>query len=202
YKGGAAFADCAGLPHVSGLVTDLDDHLAGRALASLAAELRRRERLLRQVGAPDLDTYVRARANAVVRRDSTPPPPLPRLVVVVAEFRVLGEELPQFVAGLVRAAVVGRSLGVHLVLATQRPAGAVSADIRANVNLRIALRMTDRADSQDVLDVPDAAEIEPATPGRAIARSGGTAPTTFQVARVSCAPPGPGTVEVRVLTGA
>ena len=180
YKGGSAFRDCAGLPHVTGVVTDLDEHLSQRALASLGAELRRRERLLRGVGASDLDEYA-------VRRDrlANAPPSLPRLVVVVDEFRVLAEELPDFVAGVVRLAAVGRSLGVHLVLATQRPGGAISADLRANVNLRIALRVRDAADSLDVLDVPDAASLPADTPGRAIARTGGGEPMTFQVAQVS-----------------
>ena len=78
--------------------------------------------------------------------------PVPRLVVVVDELRALVEELPDFVTGLVRLAALGRSLGVHLVLATQRPSGAVSAEVQANVSLRIAFRVRDRADSVDVLD--------------------------------------------------
>ncbi len=82
-----------------------------------------------------------------------------RLVLVVDEFATLVEELPDFVGGLVGIAQRGRSLGVHLVLATQRPGGVVSADIRANTSLRIALRVTDPAESTDVVDVRDAADI-------------------------------------------
>ncbi|MFZ5872692.1 MAG: FtsK/SpoIIIE domain-containing protein, partial [Actinomycetota bacterium] len=179
YKGGAAFADCARLPHTVGLVTDLDEHLTRRALASLTAEIRRRERLLAAAGAADLQAY----------QASAPVEPLPRLVIVVDEFRVLAEELPDFVSGLVRLAAVGRSLGLHLVLATQRPAGVVGADIAANVNLRIALRVRDRADSTDVVEAPDAAAIDPRRPGRAVARTGSGPLLEFQTARVSGQPP-------------
>ena len=100
-------------------------------------------------------------------------PPLPRLVVVVDEFATLKAELPDFVESLVGVAQRGRSLGVHLVLATQRPSGAVSENIRANTNLRIALRVQDAADSTDVIDRPDAARIgrEPARAGARPARA-------------------------------
>ena len=98
---------------------------------------------------------------------------MPRLVVVVDELRALVDEVPDFVSGLVRLAALGRSLGVHLVLATQRPSGARSrAEIQANVSLRIAFRVRDRADSVDVLEDAAAAGIPPATPGRALARGG------------------------------
>ena len=109
---------------------------------------------------------------------------MPRLVVIVDEFRVLVEELPEFVTGLVRIATVGRSLGIHLVLATQRPAGVVSPDIAANVNLRIALRVRDPADSRDLIADPTAADL-PAIPGRALIRAGAAAPVPFQTAQVS-----------------
>ncbi|WP_347351716.1 FtsK/SpoIIIE domain-containing protein [Intrasporangium sp.] len=175
YKGGSAFHHCAGLPHVLGVVTDLDEHLTTRALTSLGAELRRRERLFAQVGAKDLDDYRRL-APAGDRPA--------RLVLVVDEFKVLADELPDFVSGLVRLAAVGRSLGVHLVLATQRPAGIVSADMRANVSLRIALRVRDRTDSDDVIEAPDAARIPDRLPGRAYLRVGSRRLVPVQVAHV------------------
>jgi DNA segregation ATPase FtsK/SpoIIIE, S-DNA-T family len=178
YKGGAAFSRCRRLPHVSGLLTDLDDHQARRALASLTSEVRRRERMLREVGASDLAGY------QALTRAAEAAPELPRLVIVVDEFRVLSDELPGFVPGLVRVAAVGRSLGVHLVLATQRPAGAVGADLRANVNLRIALRVGDRAESDDVIGAPTAAELDPSAPGRAVARIGPAPAVVFQTARI------------------
>ncbi|MBL7490572.1 cell division protein FtsK [Frankia sp. AgB1.9] len=182
YKGGAAFAACAQLPHCVGLVTDLDSHLVTRALTSLGAELRRRERLLAGVGAKDHETYQRELARTAV--DDTPPR-LPRLVIVIDEFASLARDLPDFVTGLVGLAQRGRSLGVHLLLATQRPGGVVSPEIRANTNLRIALRMTDAAESIDVIDAPDAARISRAAPGRALARLGHTSLVPFQAGRVS-----------------
>lgn len=189
YKGGAAFADCARLPHTAGLVTDLDSHLTERALRSLEAELKRRETLLARVGAADLKAYQR---GALHQTD-----PLGRLVLVVDEFAALAEELPDFVAGLVGIAQRGRSLGVHLILATQRPAGAVSPEIRANMGLRIALRVTDAAESSDVLECDDAAQIDRATPGRAIIVTGNTL-HTLQVGRIA-APIEPETTEVNVV---
>jgi DNA segregation ATPase FtsK/SpoIIIE, S-DNA-T family len=182
YKGGAAFRGCAQLPHVVGVVTDLDGHLTARALTSLTAELRRRERLLARAGVSSVEEYAQARSRHVEL------PRLPRVVIVVDEFRILAEELPDFVRGMVRLAAVGRSLGVHLVLATQRPGGIVSADIRANVSLRVALRVRDRADSLDVVDAPDAASIEASTPGRANIRGATTPLTRFQSARVTGTP--------------
>ena len=182
YKGGAAFRGCAALPHVVGVVTDLDGHLTARALTSLTAELRRRERLFADAGAGSVEEYRLARA--------TDPslPAVPRLVIAIDEFRVLAEELPDFVHGLVRLAAVGRSLGVHLVLSTQRPGGIVSPDIRANVSLRIALRVRDRTDSIDVLDAPDAASIDAGAPGRAMLRGASTPLTRFQSAQVTSVP--------------
>lgn len=163
FKGGSAFDACARLPHTCGVVTDLDEHLAARALRCLEAELRHRERRLREVGADDLGH---------LRRIDPSGEPLPRLVVVVDEFATLAAELPDFVDALVGVAQRGRSLGVHLVLATQRPSGAVSESIRANLSLRLALRVQSPADSTDVIGDPSAAEIPRRRPGRALARLG------------------------------
>ncbi len=175
YKGGSAFDACAQLPHVVGVVTDLDERLGERALRSLHAELRRRERLLRGAGAADLTAY-RARAEG---------PKLSRLVVVVDEFATLAVDLPDFVRSLVGVAQRGRSLGVHLVLATQRPAGAVSDDIRANTNLRIALRVLDGADSTDVIGEPTAAALPRHRPGRGLVRFGAGEVLAVQIAAVT-----------------
>lgn len=163
YKGGSAFDECARLPHTVGLVTDLDEHLGERALRSLEAELGHRERVLRGAGAADLPAYLAAGA---------PAGPLPRLVVVVDEFATLAAELPDFLGALVGVAQRGRSLGVHLILATQRPSGTVNANIKANTNLRIALRVQDAADSNDIIDRRDAAAIGRDNPGRAYVRRG------------------------------
>jgi DNA segregation ATPase FtsK/SpoIIIE, S-DNA-T family len=207
YKGGSAFKDCARLPHTVGMVSDLDGHLTERALASLSAELKRREEILLHAGAKDIEDYWETleRSQAAVggrlRADSPggrlSGEPLPRLMLVIDEFASLVAELPDFVAGLVGIAQRGRSLGVHLVLATQRPAGVVSADIRANTNLRIALRVTDGAESLDVIDLPDAAKIARSTPGRAYVRSGASAPALVQSARIGGRRPGAGPAQPR-----
>nr|WP_255480403.1 FtsK/SpoIIIE domain-containing protein [Quadrisphaera sp. RL12-1S] len=190
YKGGATAGRLRGLPHLVGSVTDLDEHLAQRALTSLTAEVRRRERVLAEHGAVDRAELLRLRPNGARL--------LPRLLVVVDEVRVLVDEVPDLVPGLVRLAAVGRSLGVHLVLATQRPAGAVSADARANTNLRVALRVRDAPDSVDVLDDPGAAHLPPDRPGAALVRCGGRDLERVQVASLVRHPPRP----VRVLVGA
>ena len=190
YKGGAAFDCCRRLPHIAGFVTDLDQSLAARALHCLQAELRYREDRLRAVGAQDI---------AAFRSIESPGESLPRLLVVVDEFATLASELPDFLDALVGIAQRGRSLGVHLVLATQRPAGVVTDDIRANAGCRIALRVTDKHDSVDVIGSPDAAAISRSRPGRAIARLGPSELIAFQSAiitgRQAQRPP----VEIRVL---
>lgn len=163
YKGGSAFDRCAELPHVVGVVTDLDEHLAERALQSLEAELRYREERLRLAGAENIDVY---------RAAGEPHVSVPRLIVVIDEFATLRNELPGFVDSLVAIAQRGRSLGMHLVLATQRPSGSVDANIRANTNLRIALRVQSSADSTDIIDSASAADISRALPGRAFVRRG------------------------------
>ena len=174
YKGGSAFKDCVALPHTVGMVTDLDAHLVRRALASLAAELRRREHVFATAGAKDIEDYTALVGVA----------PLARLVIVIDEFASLARELPDFVSGLVNIAQRGRSLGIHLILATQRPSGVVSPEIRANTNLRIALRVTDASESSDVLDAPHAAHIAAARPGRAYVRRGHGSLVPFQTGRV------------------
>ncbi len=185
YKGGSAFAECARLPHTVGMVTDLDPHQVERALSSLTAELTRREHLLAAAGAKDIEAY-----QLLV--DGRRAPSLPRLVIVVDEFAAMSRDLPDFVSGLVNIAQRGRSLGLHLILATQRPSGVVSAEIRANTNLRIALRVTDPADSADVIGVPDAATIGQSSPGRAYVRLGHASLVPFQAGRVGGRRPGAG----------
>ncbi|WP_308209059.1 FtsK/SpoIIIE domain-containing protein [Actinoallomurus purpureus] len=186
YKGGAAFKDCASLPHVAGMVTDLDGHLTERALESLGAELRRREETLLHAGAKDIEDYCELYDDG----DRRAPVRMPRLVLVIDEFATMADDLPAFVDGLVDIGRRGRSLGVHLLLATQRPAGVVTGDIRANTNLRIALRVTGPEESTDVIDDPSAARISKSTPGRCYVRSGAAAPQAVQSARIGGRRPG------------
>ena len=185
YKGGSAFRSLDRLPHSVGLVTDLTPTLADRALVSLRAELRRRERLVAAGGVTDLRELDRTRRP-------------PALVVVVDEFAALAREVPEFVEGIVDLAQRGRSLGVHLLLATQRPAGVVTDAIRANTTLRLALRVADEDDSTDVVDSVRAAHLPRDLPGRAVMRTGPRRTTDLQVAhtggpprpprRVTCTP--------------
>ncbi|MGH3935484.1 MAG: FtsK/SpoIIIE domain-containing protein [Pseudonocardiaceae bacterium] len=177
YKGGSAFDECARLPHTVGLVTDLDAQLGERALRCLEAELHYRERLLRQAGATDLPAYLRLPAAAET--------PLPRLVVIIDEFATMAAELPDFMEALVGIAQRGRSLGVHLLLATQRPSGAIKDNIRANTNLRIALRVQDVGDSTDVIGVRNAAQIGRGQAGRAYVRLGPSEVVPIQTALVT-----------------
>ncbi|MGY1812874.1 FtsK/SpoIIIE domain-containing protein [Blastococcus sp. SYSU D00820] len=170
YKGGSAFKDCVSLPHSVGMVTDLSPHLVRRALTSLNAELRHREELLNRHGFKDL---------AAMEKAGVPGCP-PSLVIVVDEFAALVNEVPEFVDGVVNVAQRGRSLGLHLILATQRPAGVIKDNLRANTNLRVALRMADEADSTDVLGTPLAAGFDPELPGRAAAKTGPGRLTVFQ----------------------
>ena len=185
YKGGAAFRGFLTLPHTVGMVTDLDSHLTERALRSLRAELKRREHQLGQAGAKDINDYREARA-----RSSIPIPPMPRLAIVIDEFASLVEELPDFIKGLVGIAQLGRALGVHLILATQRPTGVVSPEIRANANFAIALRVVNSAESSDVIGSSLASTISPSTPGRAYMRISQEQPVAFQTARVGGRRPG------------
>ena len=172
YKGGSTFDACARLPHTVGVVTDLDDGLAERALVSLGAELHRRERLLRAVGASDLTDY----------RSGPGREPIARLAVVIDEFASLAAELPDFLTALVGTAQRGRSLGIHLLLATQRPTGVVNDDIRANTDLRLALRLHDRADAVDVVGDPTPSRFPRGRPGRAALRLGPDELVVFQSA--------------------
>ncbi len=178
YKGGSAFARCAELPHTVGMVTDLDEQLGSRALTSMEAELRYRERFLRQYDADDLIALDRLVAAGRAE-------PLPRLVVIIDEFATLAAELPDFMTSLVGIAQRGRSLGVHLLLATQRPAGAVNENIRANTNVRICLRVQTAQDSSDVLDDRAAATISRIQPGRAYVRLGPSEIDPIQTALVT-----------------
>lgn len=158
YKGGSAFDSLCELPHVVGMVTDLDEHLGRRALVCLNAELKWRERVLREQDVGDINQLARG--------------VLPRLVVVIDEFATLAAELPEFLSALVDIAQRGRSLGVHLILATRRPSGAVNDNIRANTNLRVALRVQDVNDSVDVVGTEAAAHLPRSLPGRACIRLG------------------------------
>ena len=189
YKGGSAFAECDHLPHTVGMVTNLDANGVQRALQSLTAELDYRMAVLQRAKAKDLMELEK-------RWDASAPP---SLVIVVDEFAALVQEVPEFVDGVVNVAQRGRSLGLHLILATQRPAGVIKDNLRANTNLRLALRVADEADSSDVLGVPDAAFFDPDLPGRAVSKTGAGRLVPFQTAYAGGhTGSGPSTPDMRV----
>lgn len=173
YKGGAAFKECIDLPHSVGLVTDLDPFQVRRALTSLNAEVHEREKLLNRKENKDAKNIIDLEQKGYA---DTPA----NLLIIVDEFAALASEVPEFVDGVVDIAQRGRSLGLHLILATQRPQGVIKDNIRANTNLRIALRMADESESSDVLGSPIAARFHRRTPGRAAMRVGATEPVLFQ----------------------
>jgi S-DNA-T family DNA segregation ATPase FtsK/SpoIIIE len=175
FKGGSASEVFKDLPHISGRVTDLDESLALRAQVSLRAELRRRVSLFSDLSAKDMADLRR------LHPDQAPP----SLVIVIDEFATLVKQLPEFVADIIDIAQRGRSYGVHLLLATQRPSSSVDDNILANTNLRISLRMLDRAESMSILNAPDAAEIPVPLKGRSIARMGPGQLVEFQSAYCS-----------------
>ncbi|MFI8094048.1 FtsK/SpoIIIE domain-containing protein [Streptomyces sp. NPDC086080] len=169
FKGGSAFLPFQHCPHVVALIRStgetpadvFDDAAAARLLASVRAEVSRRESVLARYDG-EIDTYWRR------RRSGPGLPPLPRLVMVFDEFARVLETSPDFLKELVNVAAKGRSLGMHLVLATQSLQGKLSPELKNNISLRISLRQNEPADSSEVLGVPDAATIPGALRGRGL----------------------------------
>ncbi|QMS57515.1 ESAT-6 secretion machinery protein EssC [Kocuria varians] len=182
FKGGAALAPLTALPHPTTLLTDLGPDEVRRALAFLRSELRRRERVLARCGFVDM---------AQALEHAGPDPVVRELVVVVDEAKMLTDSFPHAAEQLAVIAAVGRSLGVHLVLATQRPQGALPADVRANVTQALCLRVRTEQESMDVLGTSAAAGI-PAIPGRGFLHRGDGGPVAVQCAVATrMSPPAP-----------
>ncbi|WP_454811039.1 FtsK/SpoIIIE domain-containing protein [Paenarthrobacter nitroguajacolicus] len=180
FKGGSGLRPLAGLPHCVGMLTDLSKHHLDRALVSLRGEIRRREELFAAAGVSDLAGYRRLALAS--------DPKIPYLVLVIDEFRMLVDDAPSSLRELMRVATIGRSLGIHLVMATQRPQGALSADIRANVTSSIALRVQSEAESMDIINTKAAASISVGAPGRAYLATASCSPEEFQTASLSVSP--------------
>ncbi len=161
YKGGSTSDVLAGLPHTVGVLTDLDESTVDRAAAALRCEFRDREERLRAVGARGIDDCA----------DGT----IPRLLVVVDEVAALRAQSPEFLHELLSIAQRGRSLGIHLLLATQRPQS-LTADIVANSDIRVVLRVLNAGDSVDVVGSPVAASFPRHSPGRAAVSCSGSEP--------------------------
>lgn len=172
FKGGSGLGPLAELVHCVGLLTDLSAHELERTLTSLRAEIRLREEVLATARVPDLAAY----ESTTAAQDF----PLPHLVIVIDEFRMLVDDAPEVLRELMRIAAIGRSLGIHLVMATQRPQGALTADIRANVTSSIALRVQSEMESLDIINSKVAAAISIDAPGRAFLARGMEAPQEFQ----------------------
>ena len=164
YKGGALANVFRELPHLIGSITNLHGNLATRALAALKGELRRRQTLLGENGVSHVDDYQR------LYREHRTAEPMPHLLFIVDEFAELKAEQPEFMRELISAVRVGRSLGVHLILATQKPAGVVDDQIWSNSRFRLCLRVERPEDSREVLKRPDAADLT--NPGRAFFQVG------------------------------
>ncbi|GAB3032168.1 hypothetical protein GCM10027052_06270 [Parafrigoribacterium mesophilum] len=169
FKGGSSFGPLVDLPHCVGVITDLDERSAARALDSLRAELRFRERLLARCGVRSLEDLPAGDA-------------LPRLVIVVDEFAAVVDGFPDLHGLFSDLAARGRSLGVHLILCTQRPAGVVRDAVMANCTLRICLRVNSIADSVEVVGTGAAAELTRLPLGRGYLGISGERPQLVQFA--------------------
>ena len=153
YKGGGMANLFKNLPHLLGTITNLDGAQSMRALASINAEIHRRERLFGEFEVNHINQYQKKFKNGEATE------PLPHLFLISDEFAELKVNQPDFIKELVSIARVGRSLGVHLILATQKPSGVVDDQIWSNSCFKIALKVADRSDSNEMLHTPDAAEI-------------------------------------------
>ncbi|WP_242217341.1 type VII secretion protein EssC [Bacillus cereus group sp. BfR-BA-01380] len=158
YKGGGMSNTFAGLPHVIATITNLEDpNLIERARISLKAELERRQKLFIQSGnVQHIDEYYET-----AWREKEP---LPHLFIVIDEFAQMKKEQPEFMDELISVAAIGRTLGVHLLLATQKPTGVVNDKIWSNSRFRICLRVQDDGDSREMIKIPNASKIN--VPGR------------------------------------
>lgn len=165
YKGGGlagAFEDPEKgirLPHLAGTITNLDGTAVKRSLISIQSELRRRQAIFNEArrvsgeGTIDIYKYQKMYRGGLVTE------PVPHLFIISDEFAELKSQQPEFMDQLISAARIGRSLGVHLILATQKPSGVVDDQIWSNSRFRVCLKVQERADSMDMIKRPDAAEL-------------------------------------------
>jgi len=162
-------------PHLLGSITNLDGASSARALASIRAELQKRQRYFGQYGVNHINGYTKLykQGKTIIdpaEKASYPTKPLPHLFLISDEFAELKANEPEFMAELVSTARIGRSLGVHLILATQKPSGVVDDQIWSNSRFKLALKVQDASDSNEILKTPDAASIT--QPGRAYLQVG------------------------------
>ncbi len=153
FKGGGMANLFSDLPHMIGQISNLSGNQVHRAMVSIKSENKRRQRIFNEHGVNNINLYTRLLKNKEAKI------PVPHLFIIIDEFAELKREEPDFMRELISVAQVGRSLGVHLILATQKPSGMVDDNIWANTKFRLCLRVQDRQDSNDMLHKPDAAYI-------------------------------------------
>ena len=159
FKGGSTFSQLRGLPHTAGIVDDLDIRHAARAIIGLERELKRRERLVAEAGVPSIDRLGNAQ---------------PSIIIVIDEFHVLRQQLPDAIERFIRIASLGRSLGMHLIACTQHPLGQVHAEMKSNMALNLCLRVRDGMQSSELIGSSAAAGIPPTMPGAFYSNDGVT----------------------------
>ncbi|HLR70278.1 MAG TPA: type VII secretion protein EssC [Pseudogracilibacillus sp.] len=164
YKGGGMANLFKDLPHLLGAITNLDGAQSMRALASIKAELKKRQRLFGEHDVNHINQYQK------LYKQGEASEPMPHLFLISDEFAELKAEQPDFMKELVSTARIGRSLGIHLILATQKPSGVVDDQIWSNSKFKLALKVQNESDSNEILKTPDAAEIT--LPGRAYLQVG------------------------------
>lgn len=153
YKGGGMANLFEGLPHMIGAISNLSGNEIHRAMVSIKSENRRRQTVFNLAGVNNINSYTK------LVRSGEAELPVPHLFIVVDEFAELKREQPEFMKELISVAQVGRSLGVHLILATQKPAGTVDENIWSNSKFKLCLRVQDKQDSKEMLHKEDAAFI-------------------------------------------
>lgn len=153
FKGGGMANLFTGLPHLIGQISNLSGNQVTRAMVSIKSENKRRQRIFNEHGVNNINLYTRLLKNNEASI------PVPHLFIIIDEFAELKREEPEFMKELISVAQVGRSLGVHLILATQKPSGTVDDNIWSNTKFRLCLRVADKSDSKDMLHKPDAAYI-------------------------------------------
>lgn len=164
FKGGGMVNQFKELPHLLGAITNIDGKEIDRSLKSIKAELQKRQRLFAEAEVNHIDKYIKKFKEGGISV------PLPHLIIIVDEFAELKAEQPEFMKELISAARIGRSLGVHLILATQKPSGQVDDQIWSNSKFKLCLKVQSQEDSNEVIKSPLASEIK--EPGRAYLQVG------------------------------
>ena len=164
FKGGGMVNQFRNLPHLNGAITNIDGNEIERSLLSIKAELIKRQEVFAEYNVNHINDYIKLYKSGKASM------PLPHLILIVDEFAELKSEQPEFMKELISASRIGRSLGVHLILATQKPSGVVSEQIWSNSKFKLCLKVQNKNDSNEVIKSPLAAEIR--EPGRAYVQVG------------------------------